>query len=82
MPGSLHVKLTAFIHRYDFPQWKFSLYFLAVLPEGVVAPTPGSKEAETFLWNFEGTCLELTHNHGTESDPQYKVCRLPCFRQI
>ena len=59
--------------RYDFPEWKFSLYFLAVLPEGETAPVPGTKEAEEYLWTMNGTCLELTHNYGTEVDTEYKV---------
>ena len=29
------------IHKYDFPQWKFSLYFMAILPEGVASHEPG-----------------------------------------
>eukprot|EP00162_Nutomonas_longa_P013377 comp21544_c0_seq1/m.47168 comp21544_c0_seq1/g.47168 ORF comp21544_c0_seq1/g.47168 comp21544_c0_seq1/m.47168 type:complete len:338 (-) comp21544_c0_seq1:1247-2260(-) len=58
-----------FIHDYHFDSLKFSLYFLAVLPEGVSVPgPPGSPEAEQFLWNFNGTVLELTHNHGSEDD--------------
>jgi hypothetical protein len=27
---------------------------------------PGSKEAEAYLWSMPHTCIELTHNHGTE----------------
>jgi lactoylglutathione lyase len=61
------------LHSYDFPQWKFSLYFLAILPEGVTAPSPGTPEAEEFLWNFSGVALELTHNHGSEDDASFKV---------
>lgn len=53
---------------------KFSLYFLAILPEGVTAPEPGTAEAEAFLWTLDSTtCLELTHNHGSESDGSFKV---------
>lgn len=26
-----------------------------------------------FLWTMRGVCLELTHNYGTEEDPEYKV---------
>eukprot|EP01147_Barroeca_monosierra_P004644 gene4644-6801_t len=60
------------IHKYDFPEGKFSLYFLATLPEGVEVPKPGTKESENFLWTMPYTCLELTHNHGTETDPDFK----------
>lgn len=46
---------------------------MATLPEGEVGPIPGTKEAEQYLWSMKGTCLELTHNHGTENDPAFKV---------
>jgi len=42
--------------------WGFSLYFLGTVAEGEEAPTPGS--------SFQ-PCLELTHNHGTESDESF-----------
>eukprot|EP01134_Creolimax_fragrantissima_P002195 CFRG2195T1 len=58
------------MQRLDFPQWKFSLYFMATVDDSTKARIPecGSKEATDFLWAWEGTTLELTHNHGTESD--------------
>lgn len=56
------------IDTMDFPQYKFSLYFLTTLPEGeAYTLTPGTQEAHDYLWNMEGVALELTHNHGTES---------------
>ena len=55
------------LHTMDFPEYKFSLNFLAILPEGEEAPQPGTDEAYNYLWNFKGVTLELTHNHGTES---------------
>jgi len=62
------------IAKYDFPQWKFSLYFLATLPDGTKLPSkdPTSKENHHFLWSYSGTVLELTHNHGTESKSDFK----------
>ena len=51
----------------------FSLYFMAILPEGEVPPTPGTKESEKYLWNFKGLTLELTHNHGSEKDDKFEV---------
>lgn len=61
------------IDTLDFPQFKFSLYFLTTLP---VTETydlkPGTAAAHDYLWNMEGTALELTHNHGTESDDSFK----------
>ena len=49
------------IIHYDFPQWNFSLYFLAILKEGEMEGiAPGSKDAEDFLWRYQGVVLELT----------------------
>lgn len=62
------------IDTLDFPQYKFSLYFLTTLPPAdsqKYALTPGTQEAHDFLWSYPGVTLELTHNHGTESDPQF-----------
>eukprot|EP01039_Chlorochromonas_danica_P007866 gene7866-8678_t len=62
------------IHKYDFPQWKFALYFLEILPKDQpYTLTPGTPEAENYLWTMPGTCLELTHNYGSESDEAFKV---------
>lgn len=61
------------VHQYDFPQWKFSLYFLERVQEGVQLPAPGTKESEEYLWSMQGTTLELTHNHGTEHDDSFSV---------
>jgi lactoylglutathione lyase len=61
------------IDTFDFPQWKFSLYFLTTLPEGETYDlTPGTQAAHDYLWSMEGVALELTHNHGTENDDAYK----------
>ena len=49
----------------DFPDNKFSLYFLAYDdPESV------STNAH---WTSRQGVLELTHNHGTESDDSFKI---------
>jgi lactoylglutathione lyase len=61
------------VHKYDFPQMKFSLYFLERTRDGVTLPTPGTKESEKYLWSMQGTTLELTHNHGSEEDPDFSV---------
>lgn len=56
------------IDTLDFPQYKFSLYFLTTLPAGETYDlTPGTQAAHDYLWSMEGVALELTHNHGTES---------------
>ena len=56
------------IDTMDFPQYKFSIYFLTTLPKD--GPpydlTPGTQAAHDYLWTMEGVALELTHNHGTE----------------
>eukprot|EP00048_Salpingoeca_helianthica_P015766 m.228488 g.228488 ORF g.228488 m.228488 type:complete len:336 (-) comp17493_c0_seq1:28-1035(-) len=61
------------VHKYDFPQWSFALYFLAIPRDGEVLPEPGTAESEAYLWTMKDSCLELTHNYGSESDPEFKV---------
>lgn len=65
------------VHWIDFPQWKFTVYFLERPREGQVVP-PCSMEKTTidnerYLNTMSGATVELTHNHGTESDDNYKV---------
>ena len=51
---------------------KFSLYFLQSLPGGAGAPAaPGSDAAHAALWSTPGVTLELTHNWGTETQPDF-----------
>jgi lactoylglutathione lyase len=53
------------IRKLDFPENKFSLYFLAYDdPESV---SPGAH------WTDRQGVLELTHNYGTENDPDFKI---------
>jgi lactoylglutathione lyase len=55
------------LDRYDFPDMKFSLYFMGY-PSGPI-PTDGPARAK---WVFEQPALlELTHNWGTEDDPAF-----------
>eukprot|EP01065_Artemidia_motanka_P038171 TRINITY_DN47028_c0_g1_i1.p1 TRINITY_DN47028_c0_g1~~TRINITY_DN47028_c0_g1_i1.p1 ORF type:complete len:386 (+),score=114.64 TRINITY_DN47028_c0_g1_i1:80-1159(+) len=62
------------VHKADFPQWKFSVYFLEVPREGQAVPEPGTVESEKYaLGSMMGTTLELTHNHGTEEDADFSV---------
>ncbi|KAL8450472.1 hypothetical protein Emed_002560 [Eimeria media] len=61
------------VHTYNFNESGFSLYFLERPRDGVKLPNPGTKEAEKYLWNMKGVCLELTHNHGSENDPNFKI---------
>jgi lactoylglutathione lyase len=62
------------IDTMDFPQYQFSLYFVTTWedPSQPYALTPGTTEAHDYLWNMEGVALELTHNHGTETNPDCK----------
>lgn len=53
------------IHKLEFPENKFDLYFLAY-------NGPGAKSAGRHWSDREGV-LELTHNHGSESDPDFTV---------
>jgi len=51
----------------------FSLYFLACLPPGVTPPADkSSPEASEFVKCLFNPVLELTHNHGTEAQPDFK----------
>lgn len=61
------------VDKMDFPQWKFTLYFMATIPEEERAslPEPGTEAAHHWLWGYEGQTLELTHNHGTENEPDF-----------
>lgn len=57
-------------HKYDFPQWKFSVYFLESQRKGFKLEEKTS--SEDYLWNMDGCTLELTHNHGSENDDSLK----------
>jgi lactoylglutathione lyase len=57
----------ALFDRYDFADMKFSLYFM-----GYSAAGPPTDAAERIRWVFEQPALlELTHNWGTEEDPDF-----------
>ena len=50
----------------------FSLYFLQHLHEGEVGPAdPTSEEAYNSMKHMFRPVIELTHNHGTENDPEF-----------
>ena len=58
------------LRKLDFPEMKFSLYFLAHLPDDNDVPEDvGDRTAWTFS---QRGILELTHNWGTESDPAFQ----------
>ncbi|KAL1997553.1 hypothetical protein VTN49DRAFT_84 [Thermomyces lanuginosus] len=54
------------IDQLDFPDAKFTLYFLAY--DG-----PKSLQGKKDHFSDRNGVLELTHNHGTENDPNYSV---------
>lgn len=55
---------TTLIERKQFPQWKFGLDFVASIADPSTLAAPGTKEAHSFLWNFERATIELTENEG------------------
>ncbi|WP_304639835.1 lactoylglutathione lyase [Pseudomonas sp.] len=59
------------VKRLDFEEMKFSLYFLAAIDEqdlGYWSEDPKERLVQTF---GRPAMLELTHNWGTESDPDF-----------
>lgn len=57
------------LKRLDFEEMKFSLYFLGY-EDVTLAPDDHIKRTE---WTFrQKATLELTHNWGTENDPEFK----------
>lgn len=58
------------LRKLDFPEMKFSLYFLARIDENDEVP---EEEGKRTAWTFsQRGILELTHNWGTENDPDFK----------
>jgi lactoylglutathione lyase len=58
------------LRKLDFPEMKFSLYFLHL---GGEDPPPPDDVGERTAWTFaQRGILELTHNWGTELDPDFK----------
>lgn len=56
------------VDKRDFPEAAFSLYFLALVDRKAIP----ADDAERHQWmkSIPGV-LELTHNHGTENDPEF-----------
>jgi len=54
----------------DFPAGKFSLYFLTYMEPGSVIPEDEDARVK-WLWTTQRSFVELTHNWGTESDPNF-----------
>ncbi|GAB3542209.1 lactoylglutathione lyase [Noviherbaspirillum agri] len=65
-----HVLGMRVLRKLDFPEMKFTLYFLAKIEEGSDVP---EDTGERTAWTFsQRGILELTHNWGTEDDPAFK----------
>ena len=58
------------LHRYDYEAMDFSLYFLGYEQELVGEIPPEGPERTKWIFSQTGT-LELTHNWGTENDPEF-----------
>jgi len=62
------------LSKFEFNEAKFSIYFMGILPSDVNAPDADNVEESTkFLFNYQGTLVELVHNHGTETDDNFKA---------
>ena len=58
------------VDRYDFPEMEFTLYFVGY-PDDSDGPIPEDRAARA-AWVFGRKALvELTHNWGTENDPNF-----------
>ncbi len=57
------------VRKVDFAEWKFSLYFLAYVPQGQTAPAMDDPKNANYTFGREAV-LELTHNWGTEEKPE------------
>lgn len=58
------------LRRLDFPEMQFSLYFLGYVREAD-GPVPASEWERTAYTFRQRALLELTHNWGTEDDPEF-----------
>jgi lactoylglutathione lyase len=65
-----HVLGMRVLRKLDFPEMKFSLYFLAKLDDETGVPRD---TGERTTWTFgQRGILELTHNWGTEDDAAFR----------
>lgn len=65
------------VHWIRFDQFGFTVYFLERQREGQTSPActmeTASVDSERYLNTMDGTTIELTHNHGTEDNAEFKV---------
>ena len=58
------------LRKLDFPEMRFTLYFLAMIDAAEAGDVPQADDRRT-TWMFsQKAVLELTHNWGTENDPE------------
>lgn len=57
------------VRKRDFAEAKFSLYFLVLVNDPAQIPAEEPARGEWLL--SQRGVLELTHNHGTEDDPEF-----------
>ncbi|MBZ0334634.1 lactoylglutathione lyase [Marinobacter sp. AL4B] len=59
------------VRKLDFPEMKFTLYFLAYLDDAEAERVPADNGHRTTYTFGREAMLELTHNWGTEDDPDF-----------
>ncbi|QBM16058.1 lactoylglutathione lyase [Marinobacter sp. JH2] len=59
------------VRKLDFPEMKFTLYFLAYLDDAEAERVPADNAHRTTYTFGREAMLELTHNWGTEDDPDF-----------
>ncbi|EMP56329.1 lactoylglutathione lyase [Marinobacter koreensis] len=59
------------IRKLDFPEMKFTLYFLGYLDDRQLQSVPGDDAHRTTYTFGREAMLELTHNWGTENDEDF-----------
>lgn len=59
------------LHKKSYPNAKFDLYFLAKLSEEEIANLPESDNEKAIYTFRQRGILELTHNYGTENQPDF-----------
>ena len=64
------------VRKLDFPEMKFSLFFLAYLDDDEAMRVP-EDDAKRLTYTFgREAMLELTHNWGSEDDPDFQYLSL------
>ncbi|WP_323751474.1 lactoylglutathione lyase [Marinobacter sp.] len=59
------------VRKLDFPEMEFTLYFLAYLEDAEAERVPADDGHRTTYTFGREAMLELTHNWGTEDDPDF-----------